>query len=114
MAAAEIVRELGFAFSVNVVLHRANIDRVGAIIELAASLGADRLELANTRYYGWALENRRMLMPTAAQVAVAADVAEKAVRSPRRPDADSLRAAGLLRVVSRSRATPAGVITISW
>ena len=79
MAAAEIVRELGFAFSVNVVLHRANIDRVGAIIELAANLGADRLELANTQYYGWALENRRMLMPTAAQVAAAADVAEKAV-----------------------------------
>ena len=34
-----IVRELGFAFSINVVLHRANLDRVGEIIELAASLG---------------------------------------------------------------------------
>ena len=64
MAAAAIVRELGFAFSINVVLHRANLDRVGEIIELAASLGADRLELANTQYYGWALENRRALMPT--------------------------------------------------
>lgn len=79
MAAAAIVRELGFAFSINVVLHRANIDRIGEIIELAASLGADRLELANTQYYGWALENRRALMPTASQVAAAADVAEKAV-----------------------------------
>ena len=78
MAAAEIVRELGFVFSINVVLHRANIDRVGEIIELAASLGADRLELANTQYYGWALENRRALMPTAEQVAAAADVAERA------------------------------------
>ena len=44
-AAAEIVRDLGFAFSINVVLHRANLDRVGEIIEYAASLGADRLEL---------------------------------------------------------------------
>jgi pyrroloquinoline quinone biosynthesis protein E len=79
MAAAEIVRELGFAFSINVVLHRANIDRVGEIIDLAAGLGADRLELANTQYYGWALANRRALMPTAAQVAAAAAVAEKAV-----------------------------------
>ena len=79
MAAAEVVRELGLAFSINVVLHRANIDRVGEIIELAAGLGADRLELANTQYYGWALENRRALMPTAAQVAAAADVATKAV-----------------------------------
>ena len=79
MAAAAVVRELGFAFSVNVVLHRANIDRVGEIIELAASLGADRLELANTQYYGWALENRNALMPTSAQVAAAAEVADKAV-----------------------------------
>jgi pyrroloquinoline quinone biosynthesis protein E len=79
VAAAAIVRELGFAFSINVVLHRANIDRVGEIIELAASLGADRLELANTQYYGWALENRNALMPTAAQVAAASDVADQAI-----------------------------------
>ena len=70
-AAVASVRELGFAFSINVVLHRANLDRVGEIIELAASLGADRLELANTQYYGWALENRNALMPTPAQVAAA-------------------------------------------
>ena len=78
LSAAAIVRELGFAFSINVVLHRANIDRIGEIIEMAASLGADRLELANTQYYGWALENRNALMPTPAQVAAAADVAEAA------------------------------------
>lgn len=78
MAAAAVVRDLGFAFSINVVLHRANIDRVGDIIELAASLGADRLELANTQYYGWALENRSALMPTAAQVKAAAAVADDA------------------------------------
>jgi pyrroloquinoline quinone biosynthesis protein E len=67
-AAAAIVRELGFAFTVNVVLHRANLDRIGEIIDLAASLGADRLELANTQYYGWGLENRAALMPTRDQV----------------------------------------------
>src|SRR6266446_4720143 len=61
-AAIAIVRELGFAFSLNAVLHRANLDRIGDIIELAASCGADRLELANTQYYGWALENRQALM----------------------------------------------------
>ena len=80
LAAAAIVRELGFAFSINVVLHRANIDRVGEIIELASSLGADRLELANTQYYGWALENRNALMPTRAQVDAASDVADEAIR----------------------------------
>jgi pyrroloquinoline quinone biosynthesis protein E len=77
-AAAALVRELGFAFSINAVLHRANLDRIGDIIELAATWGADRLELANTQYYGWALENRAALMPTAAQVATAQDVADEA------------------------------------
>jgi len=80
LSAAAIVRELGFAFSINVVLHRANIDRLDEIIELAASLGADRLELANTQYYGWALENRKALMPAPAQVAAAAEIADAAVR----------------------------------
>lgn len=78
-AAAAVVRELGFAFSVNVVLHRANLDRVGEIIELAAGLGADRLELANTQYYGWALANRRALMPTRAQVERASLIADEAI-----------------------------------
>jgi pyrroloquinoline quinone biosynthesis protein E len=79
-AAAALVRELGFAFSLNVVLHRANLDRVGEIIDLAASWGADRLELANTQYYGWALENRQALMPTPAQVDAAHQIAEDATR----------------------------------
>src|SRR5918996_37989 len=79
-AAAALVRDLGFAFSVNVVLHRANLDRVADIIEMAAALGADRLELANTQYYGWALANRNALMPTAAQVAAAQAVADDAIR----------------------------------
>jgi pyrroloquinoline quinone biosynthesis protein E len=78
--AAAVVRELGFAFTINAVLHRANLDRVGDIIEMAAAWGADRLELANTQYYGWALENRRALMPTAAQVAAAQAVADEAIR----------------------------------
>lgn len=75
-AAVALVKELGFAFSVNVVLHRANLDRVGEIIDLAASLGADRIELANTQYYGWALENRASLMPTRAQVEASVPVVE--------------------------------------
>lgn len=77
LAAAALVRELEFAFSINVVLHRANIDHVGALIELAAELGADRLELANTQYYGWGLRNRGALLPTREQV----DTAEQVVRA---------------------------------
>jgi len=76
--AAALVRELGFAFSINAVLHRENLDRIGEIIDLAGSMGADRLELANTQYYGWALANRSALLPTAAQAAAAEAVAADA------------------------------------
>jgi pyrroloquinoline quinone biosynthesis protein E len=79
-AAAAIVKELGFAFSINVVLHRANLDRIGEIIDLAGSLGADRLELANTQYYGWGLENRASLMPTRDQVQRAHAAANEAIQ----------------------------------
>jgi PqqA peptide cyclase len=78
-AAAALVRELGFAFTVNVVLHRANLDRVGEIIDLAAELGADRIELANTQYYGWGLKNRAALQPTREQVERSRAVAQAAI-----------------------------------
>ena len=78
-AAAAIVRELGFAFTVNVVLHRANLDRIGEIIDLAAELGADRVELANTQYYGWGLLNRAALQPTREQVERSREIAERAI-----------------------------------
>ena len=77
--AAAWAKELDFAFTVNVVLHRANLDRLGVIIDMAAALGADRLELANTQYYGWAVSNREALMPTRAQVDRSAEVVDRAV-----------------------------------
>ena len=68
LAFARSVVERGLALTVNAVIHRANIDRVTAFVELAASLGAGRVEIAHTQYYGWALRNRQALMPTRAQV----------------------------------------------
>jgi len=82
-AAAALVRELGFAFSVNVVLHKANLDRIQQIIDLASEMGADRLELANTQYYGWGLVNRDALMPTREQVDRAFEIAERAKQAHR-------------------------------
>lgn len=79
-AAAALVRELGFAFTVNVVLHRANLDRLEEIIDMAADLGADRVELANTQYYGWGLQNRAALMPTRIQVERSREAAERAIQ----------------------------------
>jgi pyrroloquinoline quinone biosynthesis protein E len=62
------VKELGFPLTMNTVLHRDNLDRVADVVALAERLGADRLELANTQYLGWALLNRRALLPTREQL----------------------------------------------
>ncbi|MGH7702541.1 MAG: pyrroloquinoline quinone biosynthesis protein PqqE, partial [Gemmatimonadales bacterium] len=79
--AATFVKNLDLAFSVNVVLHRLNLDRIGEIIEMAAGMGADRIELANTQYYAWALKNRDALMPTRAQVERSRAIAEQAIET---------------------------------
>src|SRR6266403_1947585 len=76
--AATLVRALGFPLTVNVVLHRANINRLEPIIALAERLGAERLELANTQYYGWAFRNRAALLPSRAQVERATKIASAA------------------------------------
>jgi pyrroloquinoline quinone biosynthesis protein E len=65
---ARWVKELGLPLTLNTVLHRDNLDHVEEVIALAESLAADRLELANTQYLGWALVNRAALLPTPAQL----------------------------------------------
>ncbi|MER7861972.1 pyrroloquinoline quinone biosynthesis protein PqqE [Amycolatopsis japonica] len=77
LVAAELIKKAGLPLSVNVVLHRQNHDQLAGIIDLAEEMGADRLELANTQYYGWALRNRDALMPTRRQL----DEAEPIVRA---------------------------------
>jgi PqqA peptide cyclase len=67
-AAARLVKELGWPLTLNVVLHRHNIDGVARVLDVAEELGADRIELANTQYYGWAWRNREALLPSRAQI----------------------------------------------
>ena len=75
---ARWVRELELPLTVNVVLHRQNLDEVNQIIALAEELGAERLELANTQYLGWAYQNRAALMPSLAQLDAARTVVAEA------------------------------------
>jgi PqqA peptide cyclase len=75
---ARWVKSLGFPLTLNVVLHRHNLDRTPEIIALAEALAADRLELANTQYLGWALFNRPALLPTPEQLERARAVAAAA------------------------------------
>lgn len=69
------VRELGLPLTMNVVLHRANLDEIDELVALAEGVGASRLELANTQYVAWALSNRDLLLPTRAQLDEAAEKA---------------------------------------
>ena len=72
LEAAKWTRELDLPLTVNAVMHRQNLHQLADIIQMAVDLDADRLEVANVQYYGWALKNRAALMPTAEQVERAA------------------------------------------
>jgi pyrroloquinoline quinone biosynthesis protein E len=65
---AQWVRELELPLTVNAVMHRQNIHQLRGMIDMAVELGADRIEVANVQYYGWALKNRAALMPTVEQL----------------------------------------------
>jgi len=76
--AAAKIRAVGIPLSLNFVIHRRNIDRLPQMIELAESLQAERVELANVQFYGWALLNRAALLPTREQVVRAREIATAA------------------------------------
>ncbi len=68
LALAQLIRRFKLAFTVNVVVHRQNLDHLPAIIAMAEELAPDRLEIANVQYYGWAWRNREALMPNRQQL----------------------------------------------
>jgi PqqA peptide cyclase len=72
------IRAVGLPLSLNFVIHRRNIDRLPQMIDLAEAVNAERVELANVQFYGWAFRNRAALLPTREQVNRARDVATAA------------------------------------
>ena len=76
--AAAKIRAAGIPLSLNFVIHRRNIDRLAQMIDLAESLHAERVELANVQFYGWAFLNRAALLPTREQVVRAREIATAA------------------------------------
>src|SRR5438477_1059932 len=76
--AAAKIRAAGIPLSLNFVIHRRNIDRLPQMIELAEFLQAERVELANVQFYGWAFLNRAALLPTREQVIRAREIATAA------------------------------------
>jgi pyrroloquinoline quinone biosynthesis protein E len=68
LALVPVLKRFELAFTINLVVHRMNLDRLEEFIRLAEDLKPDRLEIAHVQYYGWALKNRSLLMPTDEQV----------------------------------------------
>ena len=78
------------AFTVNLVVHRQNLDHLEEMISFVEQLNPDRVEIAHTQYYGWALANRAALLPTRAQIEAAVQIVAAAEK----------RLAGLVRIDS--------------
>jgi PqqA peptide cyclase len=70
---SRLIRRHKIAFTVNLVIHRQNIDHLEEMIFFIEQLAPDRMEIAHTQYYGWALRNRAALIPTRAQLETAVD-----------------------------------------
>ncbi|MFZ0418602.1 MAG: pyrroloquinoline quinone biosynthesis protein PqqE [Candidatus Sulfotelmatobacter sp.] len=87
---SRIIRRHKIAFTVNLVIHRQNIDHLEEMISFIEQLAPERMEIAHTQYYGWALRNRASLLPTRAQL-------EKAVET---VAAAEKRLAGRIRIDS--------------
>ena len=68
IALAEKIRALPVAFTVNLVVHRGNLDHIEEMIAFIEQLQPERMEIAHAQYYGWALKNRDALLPTAQQL----------------------------------------------
>src|SRR6204780_3307751 len=66
------------AFTVNLVVHRQNLDHLEEMIAFIEQLNPDRVEIAHTQYYGWGLGNPAPLVPTRAQVEAAVRIVEAA------------------------------------
>ena len=76
--AARLVREAGLPLTLNAVVHRQNLHNLPALIDLALQWDAARIEVAHVQYYGWALANRAMLLPSREQLDAATAIVKAA------------------------------------
>ena len=73
-----LIRKVGLPLTVNAVMHRQNLHNLKNMIELAVELDAERLEVAQVQYYGWALKNQTAFLPTREQLDKATIIVEEA------------------------------------
>ena len=73
-----LIRKVGLPLTVNAVMHRQNLHNLKNMIDLAVELDAERLEVAQVQYYGWALKNQTAFLPTKEQLDNATEIVEEA------------------------------------
>ena len=78
--AAEAARACGMALTINAPVHALNLDGLEALIDFAAEVDAQRIEIAHVQYYGWANANQARLLPTREQVQQSVAVVDRARR----------------------------------
>ena len=71
---SKAIRRHKIAFTVNLVVHRQNLDHLEEMIAFIEQMAPERVEIAHTQYYGWALANRAALLPTRAQLEKAVEI----------------------------------------
>jgi len=74
----QLVRKAGLPLTINSVMHRQNLHNLQSMIELAVELDAERLEVAQVQYYGWALKNQTAFLPTREQLDKATTIVAEA------------------------------------
>jgi PqqA peptide cyclase len=75
---SKAIRRHKIAFTVNLVVHRQNLDHLEEMIAFIEQMAPERIEIAHTQYYGWALANRAALLPTRAQLEKAVEIVAEA------------------------------------
>lgn len=72
------IRRYRMGFTVNIVVHRHNLQRLPQMIAMAEEVGAHKVEIAHVQYYGWAFRNRESLLPTREQLDSSLEVIQEA------------------------------------
>ncbi len=75
---AKLIRKVGLPLTINAVMHRQNLHNLQDMIDLAVQLDAERIEVAQVQYYGWALKNQMAFLPTRKQLDEATKIVEQA------------------------------------
>jgi pyrroloquinoline quinone biosynthesis protein E len=78
VALSELIKRFPIAFTVNLVVHRQNLDHIDEMLAFVEGLQPNRIEVAHAQYYGWALKNRDVLIPTREQLDKCMDSVGKA------------------------------------